>query len=100
MTVLGSAKLMAFVSTQNPDQAKNFYENALGLRLLEDQPFAVVFDANGTILRVAKVEQLTPVPYTVLGWVVDNIADAVNNLKQNGVIFERYEGFGQDELGI
>lgn len=100
MSILGTSDVMAFVPTQNPTQAKDFYEKILGLKLVEDQTFAIVFDANGTMLRVIKVEKFTPAPYTVLGWVVPNIVDTVNNLKQKGVICQQYEGFGQDELGI
>ena len=100
MSILGTSDLMAFVPTQNPTEAKNFYENVLGLKLVEDQPFAIVFDANGTMLRVTKVEKFTPAPYTVLGWVVPDIVNTVNSLKQKGIICEQYEGFGQDTLGI
>jgi catechol 2,3-dioxygenase-like lactoylglutathione lyase family enzyme len=100
MTILGKSNLVAFVATQNPTQAKDFYENILGLRLIEDQPFAIVFDANGITLRVAKVEIFTPAFYTVLGWLVKDIVDTATRLNEKGVSFERYAGFDQDELGI
>src|SRR5947209_16591908 len=67
-SMLGSCDLIAFVSTKNPDRAKVFYSDVLGLRLVEDNPFALVFDAAGIMLRVSKVHELTPAPYTVLGW--------------------------------
>jgi len=98
--MLGKSKLVAFVATQNPTKAKDFYENILGLRLIEDQPFAIVFDASGITLRVAKVELFTPAFYTVLGWEVKDIVGTVTRLNEKGVTFERYKGFSQDELGI
>ena len=53
-SILGAAKLVAFVPTIDPAKARAFYEDVLGLRLVEDaKPFALVFDANGTMLRVA-----------------------------------------------
>src|SRR5438552_646317 len=100
MALLGTSDLMAFVSTQNSAKAKDFYQNVLGLRFVEDQPFALVFDANGTVLRIAKVEHLNPAPQTVLGWIVHDIAAVVTNLGQKGVICEEYAGLEQDELGI
>ena len=63
-------KLVGFAATTNPATAKQFYGDALDLSLVEDGPFALVFDAGGTMLRVAVVKELTPAPYTVLGWIV------------------------------
>ena len=52
------------------------------------------------MLRVAIVKTLQPAGYTVLGWIVPDIAKAVRDLVKNGVIFQRYEGMPQDDLGI
>ena len=40
-------KLMAFVATNDGERVKPFYRDVLGLPLLEDSPFALVFDAYG-----------------------------------------------------
>ncbi|MBI5288726.1 MAG: VOC family protein [Chloroflexi bacterium] len=98
--MLGSSNIMAFVATAQPDAARAFYEGILGLRLIEDAPFALVFDAYGTKLRVQKVQTVAPAPYTTLGWVVDDIVATVRELASRGVQFERYEGLEQDDLGI
>ena len=93
--------LIGFVATRDPARAKQFYGGTLGLPLLIDQlPFALVFDAHGTILRVTAVTELFLAPYTVLGWHVPDIAAAVVALQDAGVQFERYPGLEQDELGI
>lgn len=101
-SVLGSAQVMAFIATTNTERAKEFYRGALGLRLVEEQlPFALVFDANGTMLRVSVVKELAPAKYTVLGWMVPDIAVTVKQLHEAGVRLERYEGMkNQDEQGI
>ena len=70
------------------------------MRLVADEPFALVFDAHGVMLRVTKVDAVTPAPYTVLGWRVPDIGAAVMELGGSGVVFERYQGMPQDELGI
>jgi catechol 2,3-dioxygenase-like lactoylglutathione lyase family enzyme len=93
--------LIAFVATRDPDRAKKFYSGTLGLPLVsEELPFALVFDAHGTMLRVTVVKKLKPAGYTVLGWQVPNIAAAANGLTKAGVRFERYPGMQQDALGI
>jgi catechol 2,3-dioxygenase-like lactoylglutathione lyase family enzyme len=58
--VLGSADVMAFVATRDPVAARTFYAETLGLRLVADDQFALVFDANGTELRVQKVPEPAP----------------------------------------
>ena len=98
--MLGGAELIAFSATATPAEARAFYEGVLGLRLVADEPFALVFDANGVTLRVAKVTEVAPPPYTVLGWKVADIAAAVDVLSSRGAVFERFEGMEQDERGI
>jgi len=97
--MLGTARLMAFAATSDAARARAFYEDALGLRMVADEPFAVVFDANGVHLRVQKVEAVRPPPYTVLGWEVSDIHDTIRALGALGVVFERF-GMPQDELGV
>ena len=91
---------MCFVATANAEAAKQFYESVLGLVLLEDTPFALVFNSNGTTLRIQKVQQLSRAPYTALGWAVHDIRSVVRTLTAKGVVFQRYDGLGQDPLGV
>jgi YD repeat-containing protein len=98
--LLGSASVIAFVATDEPVASKAFYAETLGLRLVADESFALVFDASGTPLRVQKVREHTPLPYTVLGWIVTDISAAVARLGDQGVSFERYGWFEQDKRGV
>jgi len=101
-SVLGKCKLVAFVATTDSAKARAFYEGVLGLELVEDQkPFALVFDANGTMLRVTSVREHNPAPFTVLGWDVDSIEETVARLTAAGVEFQRYTGINDgDPKGI
>jgi predicted enzyme related to lactoylglutathione lyase len=101
-SILGKCKLVAFVATTDPVKAWAFYEGVLGLKLIEDQkPFALVFDANGTMLRVTTVHDHNPAPFTVLGWSVDSIDETVERLTAAGVEFQRYPGVNDgDPKGI
>src|SRR5262245_37820104 len=98
--VLRNAPPIAFVATTDAARARAFYEGTLGLTLLADEPFALVFDLAGTMLRIAKMDSFTPQPFAVLGWRVDDAERAVRTLGARGVRFERYAGLDQDELGI
>jgi catechol 2,3-dioxygenase-like lactoylglutathione lyase family enzyme len=99
--MLQAQHIVAFVATTNPAGARNFYAKTLGLRLVSEDGFALAFDAGGTMLRVTTVRELQPAGYTVLGWLVPDIRQAVRKLGDRGVAFQRYEGIlAQDELGI
>ena len=56
--MLRDARLIGFAATSQPEAAKRFYRDVLGLPLTEESAFALVFDANGTMLRVQKVENI------------------------------------------
>ena len=100
MTVLN--KMIGFVTTADAEKARAFYGDVLGFRLLSDDDFALVFDANGTMLRVAKGRKSPPAPQTVLGWEVDDIHAAIRELVARGVRFEQWNlpFMKQDEHGV
>jgi catechol 2,3-dioxygenase-like lactoylglutathione lyase family enzyme len=97
---LEDGRLIAFVPTVDLARARLFYEETLGLRVAEESPFACVFDANGTMLRLTPVRKLSRVRYTVLGWGVDDIASLVGALTAVGVAFVSYRGMEVDAAGI
>ena len=99
-SILRSQKLVAFVATREPSRAKEFYGDTLGLRLVSEDEFALVFDAAGTMLRVTRVQELAAAEYTVLGWRVWDIVQTATDLQKAHVAQERYPGMQQDELGI
>lgn len=98
--MLGSTNLVTFVPTKDAEKARTFYERVLGLRFISDDGFALVFDANGIMVRVVKLKDFTPAQYTILGWQVTDIAKVVEELRAKGVHFEIFGFFKQDELGI
>jgi catechol 2,3-dioxygenase-like lactoylglutathione lyase family enzyme len=98
--MLDRSTVVAFVATAAPEDAKPFYRDVLGLRMIGEDPFALTFEANGMMLRIQKVPALTPQPFTVLGWQVPSIAKVIDGLVLKGVRFERYPGLAQDERGI
>ena len=98
--MLAAGKMMGFVPIKDYEAARAFYEGVLGLRFVKDDGFAMVLDANGTMIRAAKVKDFTPAQFTVLGWQVSDIENIVRALGKKGVHFEIFGFFKQDELGI
>jgi catechol 2,3-dioxygenase-like lactoylglutathione lyase family enzyme len=99
--MLTDAPITAFVATARAAEARAFYADVLGLRMLHEDQFALEFVGGGTTLRVARVEQVQPAGYTVLGWTVPDIQAAVADLAARGVQFERFPDFmQQDAQGV
>jgi catechol 2,3-dioxygenase-like lactoylglutathione lyase family enzyme len=98
--MLATSDIVAFVATTDLPRARSFYATTLGLPLLSEDPYACVFDAHGTHLRVNLVDQPALAPYTVLGWSVADIALTIGTLAAGGVVFQRFDGMDQDDLGV
>jgi catechol 2,3-dioxygenase-like lactoylglutathione lyase family enzyme len=98
--MLGTTDIIAFVPIKDSEKARAFYEGLLGLRFVSDDSFALVLDANGTMVRATKIKEFTPAQFTILGWKVSNIEEAVRALGNKGVKFEIFGFFQQDALGI
>ena len=100
--MLTTNDVMAFVATAKSEEAVMFYRDRLGLRMVGETEFALEFEAGElpTLLRIQKVSEVVPAPYTALGWKVEKLAEEVEALGKRGIVFERFEGLEQDELGI
>jgi catechol 2,3-dioxygenase-like lactoylglutathione lyase family enzyme len=100
LPVLAGAPFIGFIPVRDTSGARSFYEGILGLRVLEETSFALVIDANGTMLRLTGVPEFAPQPFTIAGWQVPDVTAAVRQLSESGVRFIRYDGMEQDELAI
>lgn len=98
--MLQNAELMGFIATTRPDQARGFYCDVLGLGFEEDTQFALVVRSANALVRIQKVQTFTPLRFTALGWVVEDIKATARQLADKGVACERFEGMKQDALGI
>jgi len=87
---------VSFIATRDADASREFYQEVLGLKLVADEYFALVFDLGGHALRIAKVEELAPAAHTVLGWNVSNLEETASWLVSRGVTFEFYKSMKQD----
>jgi len=73
------------------DRAKKFYEEQLGLTLLEETPFSCRFGAGkGSQLSIRRGQPPVSGP-TVAHFEVDDVEAQVRDLTAHGVVFEEYE---------
>src|ERR1700760_2514030 len=98
--MLANSAVIGFTPPRDAARARAFFEKTLGLRFVSDDNFALVFDANGTTIRVARAPEFTPFPFTLLGWEVTNIEHIAAEMAARGVQFQRFDFLQQDAAGI
>jgi len=98
--MLDTAKMIGFVPTTDYDKARAFYEDKLGFQFVSLDQFALVVRVGGHMIRIAKLQNFTPLQATILGWEVENIETAVDWLKGRGVALEKYPFIQDQERGI
>jgi catechol 2,3-dioxygenase-like lactoylglutathione lyase family enzyme len=90
-------------SVNNIEEARVFYVDTLGLKLLDDSMgLQLELPGGGQHFIYEKADHV-PADFTVLNFVVDNINDAVDHLvNDHGIKFERYDNMPapQDERGV
>jgi catechol 2,3-dioxygenase-like lactoylglutathione lyase family enzyme len=98
--MLGAAVIQAMVGTARPEAAKTFYGQTLGLKLISEDSYALLFAGKIGFLRVVKLPAVMPASAAVLTFAVEDAAATVKDLSGKGVRFERIAFLQQDELGV
>lgn len=91
---------LTFLGVDDLEAAKSFYENVIGLRFIADEGGTLLFDMDGTPLRISAIEQFKPQSFSVLGWMVADIDAETDKLLTAGVQPVRYAGMPHDDAGI
>jgi len=92
--------IQAIITTAQAEKSKAFYTDMMGLKLLREDQFGLIFVGKIGVLRVAKVAAVMPATTAVLGFMLQDVVSAVKDLTAKGVKFERYGFLQQDELGV
>lgn len=98
--MLASSRMTGFLLTRDYEAARKFYEGKLGFSFVSQDQFALVVQAGESQVRIVKMEGMTPLQSTVLGWRVQGIEAVVDWLRQRGVEFEKYPFVQDKERGI
>lgn len=87
-------------SVNDLKKAKDFYAQTLGLKVKESEMGLEIHPGDTDVFIYPKPNH-TPAEFTVLNFLVDDIDQAVDELKKNGVSFEQYDGeIKTNEKGI
>jgi len=98
--MLETNNVFSSFSVDNLQQAKRFYGQTLGLKISES-PEGLEMHPGKTSVFIYPKPNHEPATFTVLNFKVDDIEAAVDDLKQKGVSFERYDGaIKTNEKGI
>ena len=92
MTRLSEGNVCATLGVKNLDEAKSFYGDTLGLELLEEDFGGVTYKSGESRLFVYETQFAGTNQATAASWMVDDISAVVNELKDKGVVFEKYDG--------
>jgi catechol 2,3-dioxygenase-like lactoylglutathione lyase family enzyme len=101
--MLSGNKATSGFAVEDLNEAREFYEGTLGLRvevLDEEHGVAMLKLAGGNEVLMYLSPGMTPPSYTMLNFEVDDVDAAVEGLTERGVDFQRYDGFDHDEKGI
>jgi catechol 2,3-dioxygenase-like lactoylglutathione lyase family enzyme len=100
--VLADSKAFSGFSVDDLDKAEAFYGDTLGLGVdhAGDMPILRVRFAGDRHVIVYEKADHQPATFTVLNFPVPDIDAVVDGLAARGVVFEQYDGFGQDEKGV
>lgn len=101
--MLRDAAAFSGFSVDDIGSAQKFYGDTLGLDLAEIEGMGGLLQLNlggGGRVMLYEKQGHEPATYTVLNFPVPDVEAAVDELAAKGVLFEVYDGFGQDAKGI
>ncbi|MEU4537747.1 VOC family protein [Streptosporangium sp. NPDC023825] len=93
-------KAFSGFAVDDVETARKFYTETLGLEVSEENGMLTLHLAGGGKVLVYPKHGHVPASYTILNFPVDDIDAAVDGLVGRGVVFERYDGFPQDDRGV
>jgi predicted enzyme related to lactoylglutathione lyase len=102
--MLRDAKVIAILPATDMERVLAWYSEKLGLEPFgEVAPGTMGFEcADGSQFIIYQREQGTKAEHTVAGWLVEDVEETVEQLREQGVDFEQYDmpGLKTDRHGI
>lgn len=98
--MLGNIDVSANLAVRDLAAARRFYEETLGLKQIGSEgEELIVYRSGKTTLNVYKSKEAGTNKATAITWSVDDIDQAVRDLKSKGVTFEHYDMPGMKREG-
>ena len=100
--MLADSKAFSGFSVDDPERARSFYADVLGLEVSEQNGMLTLHLGGGTDVLVYPKPNHEPASFTVLNFPVPDVEAAVDALTERGVRFERYAGtpMETDDKGV
>jgi catechol 2,3-dioxygenase-like lactoylglutathione lyase family enzyme len=87
--MLKDSRVYTTLPVTDPSRARAFYAEKLGLE--PSEPGGEFFECGGGTWFVISLMGSKPSGHTQMGWLVDDVASTVKELKSKGVVFEEYD---------
>ena len=96
-----NTKAFSSFAVKDLADVRDFYETTLGIPVTEVMDgYVLSLELQGVDAMIYPKPDFEPATFTILNFAVDDVEAAVDQLAAQGVEFERYEGFDQDDKGI
>lgn len=89
--MLSQSTIIAIIAVQDITEAREFYEDILGLDLVDEGPDGILYKSGEGKLFLYESPNGGQNPATSAAWAVDDVEACVDELKSKGVSFERYD---------
>ena len=97
---LANRDATTMLAVKDLDRARRFYEDVLGLEKVDEEGEEVIAYRSGkSTINVYRSEFAGTNKATAVTWEVDDINDAIRDLKAKGVAFEHYQMPGLRQEG-
>jgi catechol 2,3-dioxygenase-like lactoylglutathione lyase family enzyme len=99
--MLGKADATPMIAVRDLDQARQFYEDTLGLDTKDEMgDEALTMQSGDTLINVYRSEFAGTNKATALTFRVDDVEKEVSELKEKGIFFEHYDNLpGLEQRG-
>jgi len=97
--MLGNAKVATRLPAQDPERARAFYSEKLGLEPAEERPGGLRYRVAGGEFAIFQSGGAPSGEHTQMGFEVEDLEAAVAELRQRGVVFEEYDFPGLTTVG-
>src|SRR2546430_17558219 len=89
--MLESATAVPTIAVSDLDRARKFYEETLGLKVIDERSDGVRYAAGNTWLLVYPSQFAGTAKSTYMSFEVDDVEKTVKELRDRGVTFEEYD---------
>jgi len=90
--MLGGKDAAATIAVSDLQRARHFYENTLGLAVVQEQPGGILYKSGNSVVLVYPSEYAGTNQATAASWAVGDDLDAIlDELRSKGVSFEHYD---------